>query len=422
MLSTVLARVVVPELSTPYSCSRTAASGALVAAEGGRLAAHRPTRFASASCDQTVEGTDRVLSDEDALALRLGCSRFVAGHGPTDVGELLATIPVETVVDRYGDGGVVTELEHEIAGLLDKPAALFLPTGTMAQQLVLRLHAERSGRRTVVYHPMCHLEVHEGRALERLQGLIGRPVGEAHRPLDSTDLAEVAESPAALLIELPQRDLGGVQPDWDELQAQIGWGRERGAAVHLDGARLWESAAGYGCSPAEVAAGFDSAYVSFYKAIGALPGCCVVADEPFIAELREWRRRMGGTQFGLWPNAASALTLLRRRLPLMPDYLAHARAIADALSQVAGVAVVPDPPQTSMMHLLLTASAGTIEAGIRRLATEQKVWTFQKAMATGDPAVQRVELSVGDATLALKATEVAECIAALVDETAVAAT
>jgi threonine aldolase len=355
-----------------------------------------------------------VLTDEEALSLRQACSQFVNGHGPVGAADLLDTIPADTVVDRYGHGGVVTDLEREVGELLDKPAAVFLPTGTMGQQLVLRLHAERRGRRTVVYHPMCHLEQHEGRALERLQGLIGRPVGDPNRPLDAAALAEVAESPAALLIELPQRDLGGVQPEWDELQAQIGWARDRGAAVHLDGARLWESAAGYGRSPAEIAAGFDSVYVSFYKVIGALPGCCVVGEADFIAELREWRQRMGGTQFGLWPNAASALTLLRLRLPKMADYLAHAVAVATAVGKVPGVTVIPDPPQTAMFHVLLAATPETVEAGIRRLATEQELWTFQQAMSTGDPAVQRTELSVGDATLALTPDEIAAAFAELV--------
>ena len=81
----------------------------------------------------------------------------------------------------------------------------------------------------------------------------------------------MAEPPAALVIELPQRDLGGQLPSWDELRTQTGWARDRGAAAHLDGARLWEAAAGYDRSPAEIAALFDTTYVSFYKGIGALP-------------------------------------------------------------------------------------------------------------------------------------------------------
>ena len=355
-----------------------------------------------------------MLSDDEARDLQQRCTRFLGGHGPVDVAATLATIPPDTVTDRYGEGGVVAELEAEVAALLGKPAAVFLPTGTMAQQLALRLHAEHRGRRTVAYHPMCHLEQHEGRALERLQGLVGRPVGDANRLLDLDALGEVGESPAVLLIELPQRDLGGVQPGWDDLQAQIGWARERGAAVHLDGARLWESAAGYGRPLAELAAGFDTAYVSFYKAIGALPGCCVVGETSFTAEFREWRQRMGGTQFGLWPNAASALTLLHARLPKMPDYLAHARAIAAAVREIDGVVVIPDPPQTSMLHLLLTATSEGLDAGIRSLAADESLWAFHRTMTTPDPAVQRVELSVGDATLQLEPAEVATAIGVLV--------
>ena len=227
------------------------------------------------------------------------------------------------------------------------------------------------------------------------------------------DLTGIAESPAALLVELPQRDLGGQQPDWDDLRAQIGWARDRGAAVHLDGARLWESAAGYGRPPADLAAPFDTVYVSFYKGIGALAGCCVAGPADVLAEVREWRHRMGGTLYGLWPNAASALSCLRRRLPLMPAYLGHAREIAAALRGIPGVRVIPDPPQVPMMHLLLETTQDGFAAAARRLAAEQQIWTWPGAAVTVDPGVQRVELSVGDATCALPPEQIRDIITAL---------
>jgi len=346
-------------------------------------------------------------------ALRDQCTVFLAGHGPVSAAGLLASIPADTAVDRYGDGGVVAELETEIAGMLGKPAAAFLPSGTMAQQSVLRVHADRRQRRTVVFHPMCHLHRHEGQGFQRLHGLTGRPAGDSDRLLSIDDLTAIAEPPAALLIELPQRDLGGQQPDWAELRAQAEWARGRGAAVHLDGARIWESAAGYGRPLSEIAALFDTVYVSFYKGIGALAGCCVVGPADILAEVREWRHRMGGTLFGLWPNAASALSCLRRRLPLMPEYLSHAREIAAELRGMAGVQVVPDPPQVSMMHLLLSTTPDRFAAAARRLAVERRIWTWPAAMSTGDPAVQRVELSVGDATRSLTPAQVSDIIAAL---------
>lgn len=351
--------------------------------------------------------------NDDLRALRDACERALTGHGVPRADDLLATIPPGTAVDRYGDGGAVADLEAAITEILGLPAAVYLPSGTMAQQSVLRVHADRRGRRSVLFHPECHLDRHEGRALERLQRLVGRPVGDRHRVLALADLAAVAESPAALVIELPQRDLGGQLPSWDELRAQTGWARDRGAAAHLDGARLWEAAAGYGRSPADLAALFDTTYVSFYKGIGALPGCALGGPEDVVAEVREWRGRMGGTLFGLWPGAASALTCLRRRLPLMPTYLERARAIADAVGDLPGVTVLPDPPQTPMLHLLLRTSAESFTATARALAADSGLWTWEKPMTTGDPAVQRVEFSVGDATMALSIDEIRSAVAAL---------
>jgi len=349
-------------------------------------------------------------SAAELAALRATCTRFLTWHGAGRAADLLATIPPDTVTDRYGDGGAVTELESEIMLVLGKPAAVFVPSGTMAQQAVLRVHADRRDHRVVVFHPACHIDTHEGRGYERLHQLTGRPAGERDRLLGLADLEQVAEPVGSLVIELPQRDLGGQQPDWAALNAQLGWARERGAAVHLDGARLWESAAGYGKPPADIAGLFDTVYVSFYKGLGALPGCCVAGPEDVVAEVREWRHRMGGTLFGLWPNAASALSCLARRLPMMPRYLSHTRAIADALRDLPGVTIVPDPPQTPMLHLLLRTTAEDFTAAARRLATEQGLWTWPAAMGTPDPGTQRVELAVGDATLALRPGEVREII------------
>ena len=353
------------------------------------------------------------MDDQEARALRERCTRFVHGHGRDTAAAVLADIPPDTELDRYGDGGVVTALEERVAGLLGKPAAVFFPSGTMAQQVTLRVHAERTGRRTVLFHPTCHLRLHEEGALERVQGLVGRPVGGPDRLLTIDDLKAVAEPPAALLIELPQREIGGQQPPFDELCEQLAWARERGAATHLDGARVWESAAAYGRSLAEIAEPFDTAYVSFYKGIGALPGCCVAGPEDVMADVREWRKRMGGTLFALWPNAASAMTCLDRRLPLMASYVQGARAVADALRDVPGVRLVPDPPQTHMMHLLLDVSGDAFVANARRLAEVDGIWTWSKAFPTLHPRTQLVELSVGDATLEWEPAEVAKVIASL---------
>ena len=367
----------------------------------------------------SAEGTSGAdtLSEAEIRALREGCERGLRGNGlrtASDALAELATLPANDLdADQYGDGGAVAVLETEVRELLGKPAAVFMPSGTMAQQIALRVHADRSGRRVVAFHPTCHLELHEDKAYQRLHGLIGRTVGDGRELLTLADLQAVREPLGALLIELPQREIGGRLPAWDDLAAQVAYARERGAAVHLDGARLWESVPFYGRPLSQVADLFDSVYVSFYKGLGGLAGSMLLGDEEVVSEARLWRRRHGGTLYQLWPYAAAGLAGLRLRLPKMGAYVAHAQAIAAALSGIEAVDVVPDPPQTPMMHLHLRTTAADVTVGVRRMATEQRLWTWGGSSPTDTPGVRRVELNVGDATLQLAPPEVVAAVRAL---------
>ena len=87
---------------------------------------------------------------------------------------MLAALPDEIEIDRYGSGGVVEALEARICTLLGKPAAVYMPSGTMAQQIAVRIHADDRGLRTVAFHPTSHLELHEDKAYQRLHALVGR--------------------------------------------------------------------------------------------------------------------------------------------------------------------------------------------------------------------------------------------------------
>ena len=354
------------------------------------------------------------LTDEERRVLRAGCDCALQGHGLRSVPDLLgelAALPADDLEpDVYGDGGAVAALEREVRELLGKPAAVFMPSGIMAQQIALRIHADRSGRRIVAFHPTCHLELHEDKAYQRLHGLGGRTVGDARGRMTLSDLEAVHEPLAALLIELPQREIGGRLPAWDDLVAQVAHARARGAAVHLDGARLWEAQPFYGRPHAEIAALFDTVYVSFYKGLGAPAGSMLLGDDEVIAEARLWRKRHGGTLFGLWPYAAAGLAGLRSRLPRMAGYVDHARAIAAAVARIEGVDVVPDPPHTNMMHLHLRTTELAVTAGIRRLATERRLWAFGGSGSLDTPGLRGLELTVGDATLAFAPDEVADVI------------
>src|SRR6266542_406343 len=127
-----------------------------------------------------------------------------------------------------------------------------------------------------------------------------------------------------------------------------------------------------------------------------------------------WRRRHGGTVHGMWPNAGSALNVLRMRLPRIAAYQEHALAIADALRDLPDVDVVPDPPHTPMMHLVLYREAGPLRSAALRMAREDGIWTWARYALTGAPRAQRAELDVGDATLQLAPSEVGTIVERLI--------
>ncbi len=345
-----------------------------------------------------------------------GAERFLnAWHGlPLPKAQLeslaLATGEAERA-DRYGEGERIERLERRTADLLGKEAAVFMPSGTMAQQIALRIWCDRHGVRTVAFHPTCHLELHEERGYERLHGLHGMLVGDPNGLIGVGDLEGLREPLAALLLELPQREIGGRLPEWDDLVAQAGWARTKGVALHLDGARLWEAQPYYGRPHAEIAALFDSVYVSFYKGLGGMAGSALAGDGDLIAEARVWQRRHGGTLVTQHPFVVAAELALDGRLGRMPAYLEHARALTEALATLDGIEVVPRPPQTPLFHLLLRGEHERLADAALSVAEERKVFLFADPSSTTSPSWQRHEVMVGEVTLELEPVEVRELYA-----------
>ena len=212
----------------------------------------------------------------------------------------------------------------------------------------------------------------------------------------------------ALLLELPQREIGGRLPEWDELVAQIDWARERGIATHLDGARIWEAAPYYRRSHAELAGLFDTVYVSLYKGLDGIGGSVLAGPAELIAQARVWRRRHGGTQVHLFAIVAGALPGLDRLAGRMPEFLAHARALGAALGEVDGVEVIPDPPQTPLFHLLLRGERDELERRSLELARERGVWLFGPLQPAASDRAGRLELNIGEPALEISPAEAAE--------------
>lgn len=363
---------------------------------------------------------DPTTSDDDGAQRRkralAGCTRFVHGHprvSSADRLRALADAAESASPDVYGQGGDVALLEREVAELLGKPAAVLMPTGTMAQQCALRVWTDRTARPAVAVHGLSHLVVHEKRALEVLHGVRLEPLTAERRPLRAQDLVEAPGPFGALCVELPLRDAGYLLPTWDELVELVGAARERSLPIHLDGARLWESQPYYDRSHAEIAALADSVYVSFYKGLGGLSAAALAGPQDVVDAARQWQHRHGGTMYSLLPYAVSARAGLAH-VDAAGAWVDRARALATALAAVPGLRVFPDPPQASSFVLYADVPAEALREQALRLAETERVWALGSIAPADVPRWSTTEVVVGPATLGWTADEVVELVTTLV--------
>jgi threonine aldolase len=241
------------------------------------------------------------------------------GLSPAEYARLLADI-AETrgiAADEYSRAGVVTELESRMAALLGKEAAVFMPTGTLANHLAIRLLA-RTGRRVVVQQES-HLYCDEGDCAQQLSGLNLVPLAAGRAGFSLEEMvaavagppeARVAIPVGAISIETPVRRMSGEAFDFVELQRICAFARERGIGLHLDGARLPIEAIYTGITPARYAALFDTVYVSLWKFFNAASGAILAGPKALLDNLYHERRMFGGALPHAWPYAAVALRFL----------------------------------------------------------------------------------------------------------------
>ncbi|MFG2695115.1 threonine aldolase family protein [Kitasatospora sp. NPDC048407] len=351
------------------------------------------------------------------FAARRQAHRLLSGGRPQTVRESLAELaaladgpyPLDEPTDLYGDG-IVRTLERRTADLLGKPDAAYFPTGTMAQQAALKTWADTHGP-VVAMHPLAHPEVHERRAHQVLSGLRSVPQATGPRQPTAAGLAALDEPFDVLMLELPLRDAGFLLPSWEELSALYDFAADRGLPVHLDGARIWESAPHLGRSLPEICARAGSVYVSCYKSLGGHSGALVAGEEEFVRRIKVWRHRFGGKLWQQWPAVLSALAGLDRELPRLPDYVAHAKVVAAALAETPGARINPEPPHTHQFQLWLPHPAEQlIEAGHRQ-AEEQGVSLFGGWFEPGpQPGAAMTEVTVAAAALEWSAEEITEAM------------
>ena len=289
--------------------------------------------------------------------LKLQCEKFVPGHFPRKVGEEFALIADwckenDYKGDVYGKGILIEAFEKKVANLLGVEAGCFMPSGTMAQQIALKIYSEKVNNKNFAMHPTSHLELHEEHAYSQLCNLKSFLIGDEKRQITSKDILNIAAPIATLLLELPAREIGGQLPTWQELKKIKQITRQKKIFLHMDGARLWETKAFYKKDYKEICAEFDSIYVSFYKGVGGLTGAMLLGNSKFIKDARVWLRRFGGNLYQMHPYVASAAVRFDWALSQMPKYMKRTNEVYKVLKDLPGITFFPDPPQVNMFHLI----------------------------------------------------------------------
>lgn len=322
----------------------------------------------------------------------------VPGHGPRNIQvlkEVLIDIDGHMESEMYGKGKVIDDFQEKMAKYLGKESAVFFPSGTMAQQIALRIWCDQKGMNKVAYHPLSHLEIHEEDGLKKLHHIETFLLADKERVIQLEDVVGLKEDIACLLLELPQREIGGQLPDYKTLEDISAYCKEKGIKLHLDGARLFEILPYYQKSAAEVCALFDSVYVSFYKGIGAIAGAILAGDHAFTQESKIWKRRHGGDLISLYPYILSADYYYEQRVGKMNQYYDGAKELAQYYNQCDGVSTKPVEPVSNMFHVHFEAPKEEMELILATIYEETGIG-LTSYVREGSKTTSNYEVSIGD--------------------------
>ena len=311
---------------------------------------------------------------------------------PAEYAGLLKTIadkePFEA--DDYSRGGVVEKLEARMASLLGKEAAVWLPTGTLANHLAVRLLA--GDRRRVIVQAESHLYNDSGDCAQTLSGLHLIPLamgkaafslGDVERASSDAQSGRVATPIGAIQIETPVRRKQGETFDFREMQRISAWAKERRIGLHLDGARLLIESAYTGRAVKEYTSLFDTAYVSLYKYLNAGAGAILAGTKALLSDLYHTRRMFGGGLPHVWPYAAVALHYLADFETTFRKARQTAEAVIATLATDSNFTVERIPNGTNIFRMRVHSVNGPVyqlrleEAGISARPPAAEWFTMQ---------------------------------------------
>ena len=267
----------------------------------------------------------------------------------------------------------VNLLQEMVAELLGKEAALFLPSGTMCNEIALRVHC-RPGEEMLAHktaHPI-HFETGGPAALAgvNVQSLDG-PRGQYDvATLEAAIRPDNRHMPRSRLVWIEQTSNLGGGSIWplETVRAVTGVARGRGLSTHMDGARLMNAVVASGISARDWAQPFDTAWIDFTKGLGAPVGAAIAGSRAFIAEAWRCKQQMGGAMRQAGIIAAGGVYALRHHVERLADDHAHARRLAEGLAALPGIKLDPAGVETNLVFFDLTGSLDATAAIERLLA------------------------------------------------------
>ncbi len=256
--------------------------------------------------------------------------------------------------DVYGEDPSVRALEERAAELLGFEASLFVPSGTMGNQIAVRLLAHRGEE--AILEERSHLFNYEMAAMAELSGVLARPL-RSERGFPAAEQIERAIRPD--LYYLPRTGLiawenthnmaGGTIAPAEATRAMLEVARRRQLPVHLDGARIFNAATALGVPARELTQSFSSVMTCLSKGLGAPVGSVLASDAERIAEARRIRKRYGGGMRQAGVIAAAGLVGLEQMIERLPEDHARARRLAEGLGDIGGLLTRADQVETNIL-------------------------------------------------------------------------
>jgi threonine aldolase len=284
-----------------------------------------------------------------------------------------AMMEAEVGDEQHGDDPTVHALCDRMAALLGKQAAMFLPSGTMCNEVAILTHCRPGDE--VIAHETAHIIEAEGGAPGALTGVSVLGLKGPRGQFDAETLRAAfrerrRNSPPQTLVEVEQTaNLGGGSV-WPlaKLAAVLDAAHEQGMATHMDGARLMNAVVAVGVPAHEMAAGCDSVWLDFTKGLGAPLGAVLCGSADFIDEAWRWKQRLGGSLRQAGFCAAGCLYALDNNIDRLTDDHENAKVLARGLAQIPGIVV--EVPETNLVFFDTAGTGLTAEELARRLRRE----------------------------------------------------